>query len=46
MFSAMEGLRLAAGSEAGTRLYLGHWCQAEIFSIADCIFAEVVTASA
>src|SRR6516225_10075713 len=25
--------------------YLGHWCQAEIFSIADCIFAEVVTAS-
>src|SRR5262244_1580474 len=24
----------------------GHWCQAEIFSIADCIFAEVVTASA
>src|SRR5215475_10337631 len=26
--------------------YLGHWCQAEIFSIADCIFAEVVTASA
>src|SRR5215472_2582879 len=22
--------------------YLGHWCQAEIFSIADCIFAEVV----
>src|SRR5215471_9928171 len=21
----------------------GHWCQAEIFSIADCIFAEVVT---
>jgi len=26
--------------------YLGHWCQAEIFGIADCIFAEVVTASA
>jgi hypothetical protein len=26
--------------------YLGHWCQAEIFSIADCIFAEVVTAPA
>src|SRR5215467_8108170 len=22
--------------------YLGHWCQAEFFSIADCIFAEVV----
>ena len=22
--------------------YLGHWCQGEIFSIADCIFAEVV----
>src|SRR5215472_5817625 len=20
--------------------YLGHWCQAEIFGIADCIFAE------
>src|SRR6516162_3639297 len=31
-------------SDQGT--YLGHWCQAEIFGIADCIFAEVVTASA
>src|SRR5215510_3622038 len=26
--------------------YLGHWCQAEIFGIADCIFAEVATALA
>src|SRR6516225_11228684 len=41
-------LRLPAGANRRVGLaptYLGHWCQAEIFSIADCIFAEVVTAS-
>ena len=36
---------LSAGANRRVGLaptYLGHWCQAEIFSIADCIFAEVV----
>src|SRR5215467_1564906 len=42
--SCLLGL-LPAGANRRVGLaptYLGHWCQAEIFRIADCIFAEVV----
>src|SRR6516225_4569844 len=43
--ASMTAPMLPAGANRRVGLaptYLGHWCQAEIFSIADCIFAEVV----